>query len=360
MPINVLVWEYHSVRHCGHAALRISHGGREAYCSWWPSDIKTKNAGKGKGSDFPSPVKRGVLDRTFPIDAKAECGADGRLRFSAFENGTGRLRPGQQLMGENQDGTAEIWQHPQHDIAIPGIQDGPAVAGLDLERMLTCWNLLNINPRRKYRLVSKEYNCSSIAAAILVVGGAAFYSEVATGRKPDLGFMWTNPNHVRDWAMQIRDGIAMARRAQGMVLQPTFAGDGGPMLAPANGHNEIMDLATWKRISAVKMSFATGLARRGEQVAKIDEYLRDYHILGPWNWRNFAQCKQKIGRLGAMLREACSHIMEKANSNRRDAVLQLATQVIARYNHVSELYERFLRPQILEIIEREVHTPKLV
>src|SRR5436309_3519046 len=119
MPVEVLIWEYRGISHCGHAALKILHGGQEVYCSWWPSGDKAKKLSKGKDGGLLSPVKaRGVLERTYSIDARAECGANGRRRYSAFERGEDRLRPGQLLMGENPDGTAEVWQLPQHTIEL--------------------------------------------------------------------------------------------------------------------------------------------------------------------------------------------------------------------------------------------------
>jgi hypothetical protein len=302
-----------------------------------------------------SPVKaRGVLERTFSTDALAECGANGRRRHSAFLGGEDRLRPGQELAGAYPDGTARIKQHPQRDIALHGVQDGLTTVGLDLERMLTCWNLLRLFPNRQYRFVSKEYNCASMAAALLMVGGAGFYSEMATGKKPDLGTLWTTPNDVRDWALEIQQGIDMARRTRNAILQPVFAGDAGPMERAPDGQTEIMDVATWTRLSCVKGTWSTGLARRKDQVKRIDEQLRDYHALGAWNWRDLPQCEKKIRLLGTMLREVSSHLMAKGTSDRRDAVLQLGAQILARYDIISVMYSAtFGNVQVLLDIENQ-------
>jgi hypothetical protein len=361
MPVEVLIWEYRGISHCGHAALKIRHGSQEVYCSWWPSGDKAKKLAKGKDGGLLSPVKaRGVLERTYSIDARAECGANGRRRYSAFERGEDRLRPGQMLIGEYDDGTAEVHQLPQHTIDLDGAQDGAAGIGLDLERMVNCWNLLKIFPDRQYRFVSKEYNCASVAGALLLVGGARFYSEMATGKKPDLGSLWTTPNDVRDWAVQIRQGIALARQAQQALRQPAFAGGGGA-LQPLDGQAEVMDLDVWTRLSCVQASWSTGLARRKDQVARLDEHLRRYHRLGPWRWDNLPQCEQKMTLLGQMLREVCSHLKDKPTSDRRDAVLQLGAQLIARYRHVSGRYsEAFQNTQALEDLGRRVRVAELV
>lgn len=356
MPASVLVWDYRGPGHPGHASLEIRHGGREVYCSWWPTDDKAKKLAKSKTGGLVPPWKaRGVRgDRTLLDDELAECGINGRLTDREFDEREIRLRDGQRrLMDEYDDGTLKVAQAPQHRIELPGDGEGGAAAGLDLERMIACWTMLSINPRRQYRFISKEFNCASVAAALLLVGGGGFFSEMVTGTRPDLGRIYLQPNNVRDWANGIRDGIATARGAGG-VAGPTA---GMPSI-DGTGRSEIMDLAEWKRISHVKAGWSTGLALRGGQIARIDELLRDYHALA-WDWADMAGCAGKLRLMGRMVREVYSHLSEKAGSDRRAAVVTLGAQLLARYRYVAGrfcFHFQGVSPlPTLHAIQREIH-----
>jgi hypothetical protein len=355
MPVKVLIWDYHGISHCGHAAIQINHGAYEAYCSWWPTSDKAKKLAKDKTGGLTPPWKaRGVGERTYEVDMRAECGINFRFPHADVAAGRIPLRPGQILMGMNEDRMAAIGQQPQHEIVIPGIQDGVAVAGLDLERMIAAWDLIKLNPNKQYRFISKEYNCASVAAALLMVGGAGFYSEIATQKKPNLGNMYIQPNNVRKWAEEIKEGIQTARQAREGAVQPTFGRDGAPMMEAPDGR-EIMSVDAWKRLSHVAASWSTGLARRIDQVAKIDTHLARFHTLGAWNYGNFAQCQEKMKLMGSMLREISSHIADKPNSTRRDAVLQLGAQIMAHYTIVAEQFElHFRRPTMLEVVQGNI------
>ena len=77
----------------------------------------------------------------------------------------------------------------------------------------------------------------------------------------------------------------------------------------------------WRQASAVSVG------RRKEQVARIDQLLQQYWARGEWN-RYTADSKESD--LEEILVQIQDHILQKPQSDRREAILQLGVQVQAK------------------------------
>ncbi|MFM7592437.1 MAG: hypothetical protein ACKO85_11645 [Isosphaeraceae bacterium] len=327
----------------GHAAVAVMHGGWvQEYVSWWPLAGKRDNASANPGQRFRTGKANDITG-----DFVAEMGANTRNRLAA---GTIQPRAGQMQDTTdfytdhriNVDNPNDSWiQAPTHVIAIPTCDDvedkaaGTVRLGLNESNLLDWWAIYKnkvINPtaHHEYNFVSKRYNCASVAMAALIAAGGDIF------KKHSKAWAYYSPNDIRDYANELRREIdRLNSRMQ--TVQNGILGDyrkympdtrqkfGVDYLHSTSGTStrvvEIWRTEEWRRQSAVM------IGRRKDQVRNIDTLMEQYWSLGEgWTAQNLPL---KATIISSILAEVQSHLIEKPNSDRREAVLKLGSQCIA-------------------------------
>ena len=328
--LKVLIWQNawgpKALKHPGHAALAIANGAKaETYVSWWP-DQSDPNFQRNNG--YRAGYAQGIAQDYFK-----ELGANARTRLQAGA----APRPGQsndaliQEPGFAIQNPAMSWvQRPDQILDIPAFDDrvprDMASIGLCEKNVEDWWKLYSEKKlgytRHRYTFVSKTNNCASIVMAALIAGGCDLYL------KHDKAFIYYTPSDIFNYATRLRNKIlemntrAQAVNASMLASHRKMTPNSRDMFGSCNpdGTGDVWSVADWRAASAVK------IGRRKEQIAQIDSYLAQYWSVGQ-EW-NDANCTMKSTYLACVLQEVQSHIIEKPNSDRREAVLRLGSQCI--------------------------------
>lgn len=337
MPAFLYIWPNRwgpaAIGTPGHAALQVQHHARQIYISWWPNRDE-------KGKPFNT---RQATPQTLDEDLYFEMGADTRRNL---QNGTYQPRNGQTQMNLTVQGTQRpnAWaQMPLPPITILGKDDpGSDGVGLNLERICDWWQVFRVAPNAGYRFVSQTMNCASVVGTALIAGGATVFSSQSLN---DLSHGWHTPNDVRNFVNEINRGIERVSAFVRHFRQPVSTlplATRRPMLAldwertmTFNRYvrRDLMTFESWVALSDQNVKTFLGFARRKEQVAKIDNLLREYHGLawsslgaagGPGSevWVTKCELLQK------MLEQVHEHMREKPQSDRAEAVFMLGKQLV--------------------------------
>lgn len=325
--IKVVVWKSKpgvgAYNHPGHVAISLSKGIDTAnYISWWPGTTMATGERRGNASSFAS-------------DAVSEIGARAQAKLDSGAT----PRPGQ-TKGSNIDwqglrlanGDGDWMQLPGGSVDIRALEDGNKAVegglGLSEKNMKVWWAIVRAKCTNdvKYKFVSKDKNCAGMALAALIVGGSANFVD------PPKSWFYLTPNDVYEYALKVERNITRMNQAAVAVnaeilanhqkFQPvdrnqfgtdTLNSRGGPV-------HDIWKTDVWTRESAVKVG------RRKEQVQQIDNFVRRYWAGGEeWTISNH---QEKVICLRWILNYIQSHLVEKTNSDRREAVLKLGSQVL--------------------------------
>lgn len=347
MPVTVYIWENASfvkaISHPGHASMSMTYIDKNgnsvetAYLSWWP----------GQSASLLKKVPTHD-NRTYEIDGTSELSSRAR---AGLANNTMTPRPGQvQSRG--------VWiQEPQHKIVLPGRGEPFSVqqignpnpktcrsVGLNVYRMICWWNMFCAAPERFYRYISAHHNCVSVVLSALEAGGIHLFADKKFKRgsylvpKDILSYLREAEHRMQginiclpeyldnianpDYEPETRGQRRIDKKMHELIDDPLMQSVQVETLGNT-GSSPVFDLWSmedWKAASYVK------LGRRKEQVLAIDAYLKEYHQLGVFSTARPFAYHRKVILLDNILTKAHEHMAAKTNSDRGEAVFQLARQ----------------------------------
>lgn len=275
----------------------------------------------------------------------------------------------------------DFWSEPESfrrhctKVFIPcigEIPDAPGV-GLNAKRMEQWWDLSRLNVMSKFSLISKSKNCASTVMAALWAGGSESYDTYSR-------LVWVTPRDVLSYAKSVRKEIDKAARivrdASHLVqnhenearqlanadrkkvtklnnltqkldkARPVIQDQGSTV--NDLGKYDLMSYDEWIALSKVSAGWSTGLARRKEQIKEIDRKLQAYHQV---SWKTDYARKAKL--IVEMLQEVRDHMTQKAHSQRGNAVMILAGQLMTVFKSVGD-YEKIYHDEVERIRRKEV------
>jgi hypothetical protein len=318
--ITVYVWRFHSVFHCGHAAVKITgipglpQEFQKDYISWWP----------GKKGGLFNLFENQEADRqlSYKRDMKNEMSDNtrGRLERHEFLPRVVDGKPTQRVVQVPDSTTGElknVWgQEADVKIKLPArggnmvgneLQD---MFGLDAVDMFNWWFTFRNCPHPKYKFASKHTNCAGVAALALMAGGAHTYAD------PPAPLMSMTPNQIERWALEIKDVLARWNQTAKALNQQVAANRWTD-----SNVEELFDVDEWKTLSNL---IAGNPFFRSDKIRKIDDLLKKYHRLA-WSAENAVQ-KRKI--MGDMMDVIHQYLAHKPQAKRRDAVVELGMRIL--------------------------------
>ncbi|TYT75927.1 hypothetical protein [Desulfobotulus mexicanus] len=328
------IWPYKGINHPGHAAIAIRALDKNdikeplisAYISWWPEGGDDDKVGLFN-------IRPAKPHSDYFSDKYAEMGPD---TSEALRAGTKQIDPKRfQKKSENKHGIPYFVVTANKKYNLPGfgtkrissqksdeVEDKfdniafrPKLAigeyslwGLALNKMAFWWYKFCTEEKHGYRFVSTKLNCSGVVMQCLLEGCADAYIDIKSPK------MYITPNDVDKACMELVKKIDCLNiesyrfivnlRKEAAVKQT--------------------DLYTYDQF--YKASNAGKWARRREQVAKIDEYLTEYHLKGAWSKDNF---KDKFKCMARMMDNVISHRSKKPKSVNGLAVESLGAQILS-------------------------------
>lgn len=346
--IKVLVWHKNNstLSSSGHAAVAITRNtgpflsAIDTYISWFPVETIVGNTPgaqfrDSRGFDIGQGIEKFFADPCSAMDTALQ----GRLNANMIQPRSSQMKgPTVNLGGtqiENPRTGAFSWVRlPDDVIDIPTIDDNGAAitdqkVGLCEANLKSWWDIRsdakansksrNIRPYYRFKLISKKYNCASVATAALLASGCGLFL------KPSKPLFAISPVDVLNYARKLQRKItkinATLQTVQSQALanfqnfrQNRYVDD-----ALVNG--DVWTVEAWRQASAV------AVGRRKEQVARIDQLLEGYWARGAWSRYNSAD---KESYLEEILVQIQDHILQKPQSDRRVAILKLGVQVQAK------------------------------
>lgn len=389
MPVKLFVWKNHrflkAIQHPGHASVMMTpvagssgQPANDVYASWWPGGDRAAGGSK-------SNMKRVVAHdehRSFYLDQHEEMSDTARIGLRA---GGFAPRPGQQQVLNPSTGNM-IWvQTPDVTIELPGDMELLTLAsgdkipgvGLNVKRMIWFWKLFCTAPNARYKMMSSEINCTSVALSILEAGGIHLFA----GKKFHRG-QYLVPNNIIAYVEEANEKIRRinetlatlenvgfstkdysspefrsavkaqrSRRTIGRVEQFAAAKQNSLLsnldlpkevksrFDDADMPTEIWTLEEWKSASYVK------IGRRKEQVKAIDALVSEYHQLSPFHKDRPLAFVRKLEILKEILSQAHDHMRSKLKSDRHEAIFQIARQT----QEVYQWYRLFEEDMLFEV-----------
>jgi hypothetical protein len=346
--IRVLVWHNNNstLSSQGHAAIAITRNTGpwiseiDTYISWFPVESLVPNT---PGAQFRDPrgfeMGKGV-DKFF-ADPCTDLGTDlqARLNSNMIQPMPNQMKgPTVNLGGtqiENPRSGMFSWVRVPNDVIdIPTIDDNGAAitdqkVGLCEANLRSWWDIRsdakgnsrsrNVKPYYRFKLISKKYNCASVVTAALMASGCGLFL------KPSKPLFAISPVDVLNYARKLQRKITRINaslqtvQSQALANFQKFRQNRHVDNALVNG--DVWTPEAWRQASAVSVG------RRKEQVARIDQLLQQYWARGEWN-RYTADSKESD--LEEILVQIQDHILQKPQSDRREAILQLGVQVQAK------------------------------
>lgn len=250
-----------------------------------------------------------------------------RLALGRRDSGGFRRNAGMSLVLAG----GQIVQEPTEIVELPVLS--PTEFGVDVDRIFYWWRSYGMRgmcgdeqnqgrgtPRPQFKVLSARNNCAGTTALALIVGGASYFkSRVRQYRV-------STPKGVRDWAKEVRDAALEINRAKALSVKYELNEARKKRTALASKTKNIKqqnpkDLPTlqeWKDIS-----YVGPLARRKEQIAAIDNALRQYHEIANWD---AGHDDKKALLLDEIIRQAENHAITKPASDRLHAVTYMLAQ----------------------------------
>jgi hypothetical protein len=277
----------------------------------------------------------------------------GRRPQKAFGFGHASLQvPGRYISwggaASEQDDTANYKIQPE-TYQIP-LMDGDTMFGLKGQAITQWYDNWAQNP--SYNLVTR--NCCDCVTGALTAGGGLYFSQIGTKW---LGY--DGARTVSSWGQRIRDKVTEMNanwRACWAAAKPVIergrASAGRlntddlysvmPQRAAAQLGNQMVELdrvkwttiptlAEWKKRSSVLIGY------RKEQILKMDQLLEVYDRIrnNDPGLRDMRAFYEKANTLKALVLWASDHIRSKPNSDRKDAVLPLASAAWNEHNRLA-------------------------
>lgn len=346
--IKLLIWHNASGikahGHPGHAALAITNGANiESYVSWWPEDQDDKQ-------DKQRGYTQGGIS-TVNNDYLMEMGDNARARLRAGAT----PRPGQTKSESIQEDGFNVinrygqWlKRPDVVLTVPAVDDRSnperATIGLCEKNIEDWWRLYSEKRlgyfKQKYSMASTKHNCAAIVMAALIAGGCDLFL------KHDKACFYYLPNDIMNYGTKLRNAIeSINNRAQTVNASllsnhVRISPDSRSQFGSINpdGQGDLWTVDQWRRTSAVSFG------RRKEQILQMDQHLTEYWATGQqWTDANRAE---KARHVRNIIQAVQSHIIEKPNSDRREAVLKLGSQcilVIRERASIDETWRQELR-----------------
>lgn len=347
--IKVLVWcgNGSGLASQGHAALAVTkaHAANvsqfDTYISWFPDETSTRDY---RGFD------KGKNEGDFFND---ECG---KLSFATqlgLNNNTITPRPNQTKSASlDFDGTqienpTNRWVNmPNFIVDIPCLDDNgrngsTESLGLCQANLKSWWSLRTdaVNHQtlayKRFKLISKKFNCASVVMGALMAAGSKLFCN------PPSAVFAVSPKDIRDYALKLQKKINQLNQRMLTVNNQDLANfrkyqqQPGTAFRPDTG--DIWTFEEWRQASAV-----SGIARRKEQVARIDQLIQEYWATGNWT-RSNSYAKENL--LEAMLVQIQDHLLQKPQSDRRHALVKLGIQIrdkmeteLRRQNNFTSIY----------------------
>lgn len=197
-------------------------------------------------------------------------------------------------------------------------ENGIAYWGLNLNGVSDAWEKFLRSQTHGYKFASKSRNCAGVIWEMLQAGGMGCY--ITTTNQ----LMWRTPNDIRDNSVALYRHLLILNKMtlrfkKQMVDSGLFNSGESNLVGPARSL-DLWGLEDFKRISKSpnKLSF------RREQVSKIDDELRKYHLLR-WQPDNF---NKKLKYLLNMFGYIIDHREKKPGSDRRKGVDALGVQIL--------------------------------
>jgi hypothetical protein len=189
--------------------------------------------------------------------------------------------------------------------------------GVDAEMIARWWNTkLKMEPgdlNRRFIGISTELNCVSIVMEGLLFGGLGCYAPIPKN------WMYNTANDLNRWVLAATSEITRLnhQKHDPLIFQNIFR----KAILVALGTEDLSKFEEWKSDSNKKIY--NPLARRLQQVANIDQLIKEYHAIAPNT--------HEMNRESILLRiynNAITHLTLKPNSDRRDAVLDIAIKAL--------------------------------
>ncbi len=189
--------------------------------------------------------------------------------------------------------------------------------GVDAEMIARWWNTkLKMEPgdtKRRFSKFSTEFNCVSIVMEGLLFGGLGCYAPIPKN------WMYNSAKDLNRWVLAATSEIIRLNNQNHdpVIYQNIFR----KAIIFALGTEDLSKFEEWKSDSNKKIY--NPLARRLQQVANIDQLIKEYHAIAPNT--------HEMNRESILLRiynNAITHLTLKPNSDRRDAVLDIAIKAL--------------------------------
>lgn len=323
------------------------------YISWWPAvdDLNKHNTFfTPRKLRTPSPHEQYVLDK------QAETNARANMRLRADPAGF-LPRPNQKVLAEQRDvdgnieqawevqtiadykvnlpnfGTTAYYDHQKRGVGLnkqfmgcfeaedKALEEAIAVGkklpmhapifwGLNLPAMADWWGRFVSDPKNGYQFMSKKYNCVGVVFEALIAAGIEAYVQLKSA------LFYRTP---QDMAAYINLLVAKldALNLQSAQFQDTHQAFMDEMLKQTH------DL--WLPHEFERNSRSKKAGFRREQVAAIDQALKEYHKYPAWSEHNL---NKKIKSLVTIMDNVLSHRHNKPNSERGYGVMLLGCQVL--------------------------------
>ncbi len=252
----------------------------------------------------------------------------------------------------------QIVQEPTEIVEIPVLS--PTTFGVDVDRIFYWWRSYGMRgmcdheqlrgtgtPRPQFKVLSARNNCAGTTALALIVGGASYFkSRVRQYRV-------STPKGVRDWAKEVRDAALEINRAKALSVKYELNEARKKRTALAiktknikqQNPNDLPTLQEWKDIS-----YVGPFARRKEQIAAIDNALRQYHEIANWG---AGHDDNKARLLDEIIRQAENHAITKPASDRLHAVTYMLAQA---WKVLDERLRQFVEGElVISRVEYDTH-----
>ena len=328
---NVKTRGFVPTSHFGHAAVTIKGStvpGFRQHISFWPGvGASKKNATQKQTSsvsEYSGDDK--VAETNFLTTVRLEvgyCQANGIPYPKKYDNLLTQQnktpltapRPGQTRLDETDDDGWPLWsQSPESKIPLPGIGSKERDWGLSLRRMGLWWQQFQ-SMAPYYQALGKQ-NCAGVALMALREGGSEAFVEC-----PGIT-VYGEPVQVEKYANEL--SIQLERMEEWTKQLDADVRNGimtGVVSSEPNDQlvDGLWSVATWKQKSALG-----AFKMRSSTICAIDRELEAYHQA---NWKSgFIKRYQAFVKLFMLVSK---HRDEKADSARSEAVLRLASQIIA-------------------------------
>ena len=347
--IRVMVWHVNNnpLSSQGHAALAITRNTGpglseiDTYISWFPVESLTLNTPgavtrDARGFELGRPVDKFMNDpcTEMPVDLQVALNTHVAQPHANQMKGPTVNLGGTQV--ENPRTGIFSWVRLPNDVIdIPTIDDNgrditDQNVGLCESNLKSWWEIRSdasgnsstrgVNPYYRFKLISKKYNCASVVTAALLASGCGLFL------KPSKPLFAISPVDVLDYARKLQRKIIgintqlLTIQGQNLAEFRKFRQDRYQTNALID--NDIWTFEAWRQASAV-----SGIARRKEQVARIDQLVQQYWARGAWTRYNTTD---KESLLEEILVQIQDHILQKPQSDRRVGVLKLGVQVRAK------------------------------